>query len=343
MASPDDLRFQDFGGAGKDTKVNLDTDAEDGFTHKFEKFPHSARDDEEQLLGDGQGNKGQASFWTFRFYQQFFDVETDQVKTRILYSMFPKPGHSYLDYHVRPKPDLYGPFWVCVTLVFSIAISGNISNYLQTAGSGAKYVWKYDFHKVSYAATAVFFYVWVLPIFLYLVCAWKKSTQISFLEILCVYGYSLCIYVPISILWVIQVTWLQWLFVMVGSVLSGFVLIQSLWPSLKPAPSEDGPRSWSSWALVGVVAFLHLLLAIGFMMYFFHVPSSALAVGANPSPVDAVNPIPGSKSVQNPVPVAKAVESSRVSQVDTKRSVNERKLDVPKVNGTSQASNFTSN
>jgi hypothetical protein len=78
-------------------------------------------------------------------------------------------------------------------------------------------------------------------------------------------------------------------------------------------------------------------------MYFFHVPSSALAVGANPSPVDAVNPIPGSKSVQNPVPVAKAVESSRVSQVDTKRSVNERKLDVPKVNGTSQASNFTSN
>jgi hypothetical protein len=60
------------------------------------------------LLGDGQGNKGQASFWTFRFYQQFFDVETDQVKTRILYSMFPKPGHSYLDYHVRPKPDLYG-------------------------------------------------------------------------------------------------------------------------------------------------------------------------------------------------------------------------------------------
>ncbi len=52
---------------------------------------------------------------------------------------------------------------------------------------------------VSYAATAVFFYVWVLPIFLYLVCAWKKSTQISFLEILCVYGYSLCIYVPISV------------------------------------------------------------------------------------------------------------------------------------------------
>lgn len=27
---------------------------------------------------------------------------------------------------IRPNPDLYGPFWLCMTLIFTTAISGNI-------------------------------------------------------------------------------------------------------------------------------------------------------------------------------------------------------------------------
>ena len=38
-----------------------------------------------------------------------------------------------------------GPFWVCTTLVFMIAIAGNIANYIQTQGHD--YQWAYDFHK----------------------------------------------------------------------------------------------------------------------------------------------------------------------------------------------------
>lgn len=48
------------------------------------------------------------SFWTFEYYQQFFDVETTQVGSRILGSMLPRPGGNYLDSHIRPNPDLYG-------------------------------------------------------------------------------------------------------------------------------------------------------------------------------------------------------------------------------------------
>ncbi|CAG0920330.1 unnamed protein product [Notodromas monacha] len=223
------LIVSDFGGKNKDPSLTIDSDsAEDGYTHKFSNFPESAGDQDrlfgempfedlnfhalvarcrlkmnaflaEQLIENDGANQAAPSFWSFKYYQQFFDVETDRVKTRLIYSMMPKLGQSYLEYHVRPKPDLYGPFWVCVTLVFCIAISGNISNYLQTASIGKEYVWKYDFHKVSYAATAVFFYVWILPVFLYLAFAWKKSTGITFLEILCLYGYSLFIYIPISV------------------------------------------------------------------------------------------------------------------------------------------------
>ena len=43
--------------------------------------------------------------------------------------MLPRPSTTtdFLRRSIRPKPDLYGPFWVCVTLVFSVAISGKIN------------------------------------------------------------------------------------------------------------------------------------------------------------------------------------------------------------------------
>jgi len=59
-----------------------------------------------QLLKDGE--KKSASFWTFEYYQQFFDVETRDVFGRVLGSMTPLPSKRYLDQNIRPNPDLYG-------------------------------------------------------------------------------------------------------------------------------------------------------------------------------------------------------------------------------------------
>ena len=110
-------------------------------------------DDEEEGEG-GPSDWKTSNFWTFAFYQQFFDVDTADVKNRVLYSMVPMPGKSFLQYQVRPRPDLYGPFWVCVTLVFSIAISGNVAEYFQKSfdsPDGTNFKWHYDFHKVGLA------------------------------------------------------------------------------------------------------------------------------------------------------------------------------------------------
>lgn len=105
------------------------------------------------------------SIWSLEFYQQLFDVNTDQVLERVLWAMVPKPGVNYLQQYIQSKPDLYGPFWICVTLVFTIAISGNLASYLHNAASG--HVWKYNFHHVTMAGTAIFAYAWLLP-----TCLW---------------------------------------------------------------------------------------------------------------------------------------------------------------------------
>lgn len=90
--------------------------------------------------------------------------------------MIPRGNENYLVTHIRPRPDLYGPFWICVTLVFSIAISGNLSEYLQSPNS-KNHPWKYNFHIVSYAATAIFTYAWLLPLALWGALKWSVGQR----------------------------------------------------------------------------------------------------------------------------------------------------------------------
>ncbi|XP_041357181.1 protein YIPF1-like [Gigantopelta aegis] len=258
----DELQFQDFPHEVKESG--------EGQTHTFVDFPHSANSDDEdsdrtELLKE---EKKPANFWTFEYYQQLFDVDTHQVLRRILGSMTPIPGRNYLTHHIRPNPDLYGPFWICTTLVFTTAIAGNLANYLQSANMG--YQWRYNFQKVTFAATAIFCYWWLLPLALFGMMWWRGSrANYSFLEVISVYGYSLAIYIPISILWVIQVGWLQWLLVVVGTVLSGSVLLFTFWPAFK----EDTMRV--AGPVMAAIFIFHAALAAGFVLYFFYVPAAA--------------------------------------------------------------------
>lgn len=138
--------------------------------------------------GTGSGSGARLSFLTIEYYQQFFNVDTYMVLERIANSMIPKRASAnYLRMNIGENPDLYGPFWITVTLVcgadqlqylqclftnvfaplqiFSIAISGNIASYLQQANDS--YHWHYNFHLVSYAATCIFLYANILPAILW--------------------------------------------------------------------------------------------------------------------------------------------------------------------------------
>lgn len=220
----------------------------------------------------------QKSFWTIEYYQKYFDVDTKDVLERILASVTPKWDNS-LKHHLRTKPDLYGPFWICVTLIFTIAISGNVANYLQHAST--KYHWKYDFHLVSYAATTICLYVTLIPMMLWGLLKYtsittdieeleQENVTPGALELICIYGYSLFIYIPAAVLWSIQISFLQWLLVLVAAFISGSVLLLTLMPALRLSRHK-------LFLMIGIVS-CHLLLTAGFMLYFFHVPNTVPAL-----------------------------------------------------------------
>jgi len=214
--------------------------------------------DKTELLAE---QKKPPSFWTFEYYQKFFDVDTNQVLTRILYSMVPTYGRNFLTTKIRPTPDLYGPFWVCATLVFTIAISGNLASYFASEGQTH---WVYNFHKVTFAAVVIYSYAWIVPSALWGFLIWRgNNAGFMFLEIVCVYGYSLSIFIPISILWILPQDWLRWTLVSVGVVLSGAVLLLTFHRAV-----EDDDRKILILTLV-IIFLLHCTVAIGFKLYFF--------------------------------------------------------------------------
>ncbi|XP_077981243.1 protein YIPF1-like [Glandiceps talaboti] len=261
--SADELKFQDF----SDSNIEADRD---GQTHTFNNYPSDDDDDDNEGEDDDKKellseSRKPPSFWTFEYYQTFFDVETYQVFRRLVGSFVPKPSKNFRD-EVRANPDLYGPFWVCITLVFTTAITGDLSNYFATVGN-SDLEWHPDFKKVSIAATAIFCYWWLIAASVWGVLTWRRSQAgYGFLEIVCIYGYSLSIYIPISILYVIPVSWLQWVLLGLALVLSGTVLLLTFWPAVK----EDNRKI--AIGILVCIFLLHTLLAVGFKFYFFNAP-----------------------------------------------------------------------
>ncbi|CAH1775481.1 unnamed protein product, partial [Owenia fusiformis] len=341
-----ELQFQDIAHSASDQITNAENEQkEKEQTHTFKNFPTSGADDDgSDYEGDKAelltGEKKQPSFWAFEYYQGFFDVDTYQVLGRIGGSMLPHPKRNFLRSKIRPNPDLYGPFWICATLTFTTAIAGNLAGYIQTASAGNDYKWTYDFHKVTFAATAIFAYWWVIPTLLWALLRWRGSQAgYTFLEIICVYGYSLAIYIPISILWVIQVNWLQWLLVVLGMVLSGSVLIFTFWPAVR----EDDKKV--AYSTMGFILLFHGLLAVGFVLYFFHVPAVAPVVGPTaplvPEHIKKLNDTPTQHSevpqsanrVNNIVNIPNKMNDMVAKKPETTNQVNIQNVDAQEVTG----------
>ncbi|XP_075999352.1 protein YIPF2 [Genypterus blacodes] len=305
MASPNDLQFQEFeeaaellsadpgastlsmlgastsmtagggGGGGEDVKLDLSEDEE-------------GVEESSELLGGPKTNGG---FWTFEYYQSFFNVDTLQVLDRVKGSLIPLPGRNFIRHYLKSNPDLYGPFWICVTLVFSMAISGNLSTYLSQTGNLDSYS-RPQFHRVTIAAVVIFMYAWLVPIGLWGFLTWRQGSErqlggYSFLETVCVYGYSLFIYIPTSVLWILPFEPLRWILILVSVVISGSVLVLTFWPVVR-----DDTRMMAV-ATIATIVVLHVLLAIGCKLYFFQAADHAMQ---GPTTTPTIHITPSTKS-----------------------------------------------
>ncbi|PIC12618.1 hypothetical protein B9Z55_028280 [Caenorhabditis nigoni] len=236
-------------------------------------------DDNQSGTSTRKGN-----LFSFEYYQQFFDVETDQVVKRLMNSVVPT-HRNYIQDFLQPIPDLWGPFWVSVTLVFAIGIFGNLAQFIEN--DGAKGSYGSDFRMVTSASTLIFLYVVIVPLLLYGLL-WNRRSELlhPYVDLVCLYGYSLSIFIPVTFLWIVDIGWFRWALIFVSVGLSGTVLARAIWPAV-----QNDVNKMVAFGTIAVVVILHFLLAFTFKEFYFDAMHPAKSVAPVPVAPTTVAPL----------------------------------------------------
>ncbi|XP_078168756.1 uncharacterized protein LOC144563204 [Carex rostrata] len=217
--------------------------------------------------GSGSPDESQNSGWfrmfTIEAYKPYFDIDTSDVLERIRESLFPFKG-SFQE-KTAENPDLYGPFWICTTLIFVAAAIGAFVTYLERKWH--KKDWSYDINLVTWSFGLFYGYVLLVPLGLYLILKYF-SAPYGLVQLWCLYGYSLFVFIPATFLSVVPLEIFRWL--VVG--IAGFMSATFISVNMRAHISSAGER-W--FLIVAGIFLLQLALAVILKLYFFTVTVSS--------------------------------------------------------------------
>jgi len=190
-------------------------------------------------------------FWNIQYYSFLFNVDTKQVGHRVARALSPYPPNFFEV--ISANPDLYGPFWIATTLVFLMAAAGNVAAYFQhLKDSGSSEQWKFDIDKLSEAVGVIYGFITIIPLILWGFFKYKKI-PLTLMDVLCIYGYSFFVYIPISFLSVIPFDWIKWVMVGIATAISTSLIMSNFFKVLK-----------SNVFIAGIVALVLGLLHVAF-------------------------------------------------------------------------------
>ncbi|OZJ05080.1 hypothetical protein BZG36_02080 [Bifiguratus adelaidae] len=267
--------------------IEMDADSSPSFTAtienddglQFQNFATNAGTSGKMTAGSGSANfssspnffnphqniqdqaLGSRPIWTVEYYSKFFDVDTEQVLERCFKSLYPRD--NFLEV-LQDNPDLYGPFWISTTVVFSLFVTSSLAGSLAAFLAGKTVT--YDFTMLSFAVVLVYTYGLGLPI-LFWVALKYYGCQPSLLECVDLYGYSMTIWIPISVLCVIPIDILRWVLVAAGFAVSAIFLTKNLYAIISRTDAKTARILLIAiWAAHGIFA---LILKLYFFNYDF--------------------------------------------------------------------------
>ncbi|XP_010255944.1 PREDICTED: protein YIPF1 homolog [Nelumbo nucifera] len=225
--------------------------------------PRDADDTFSKPVSGSSSDESQPSGWLRIFsvaaYKPYFDVDTSDVLERVKESLFPFKGN--FSEKIASNPDLYGPFWICTTLIFVAASIATFVTYLARKLQNKE--WDYDIQLITWSAGLFYGYVTIVPLAVYFILKYF-SAPFGFVHLLCLYGYSLFVFIPASCLSVIPLEVFRWA---VAGV-AGFMSAAFVSLNLRAHIMSSGER----WILIVAGIFLlQLALAVMLKLYLFTV------------------------------------------------------------------------
>jgi len=180
--------------------------------------------------------------------------------------------------HNNKGPDLYAPIWITLTFIFLLSVTSNATAYLHSSNDD----FEYDITHLATSVILLFSFLIGLPTFFYLVlkCLLVRVNQhLSWVDLVCLYGYSLVPYLPATILCcLLPFTFLEWIFLLSATILSVLLILRNVSsPILQSSGSHA--RSYAS-AVLSAVMIFHVAFLLILKFGFYHHPRSRIV----PSP-----------------------------------------------------------
>ncbi|KAF9681607.1 hypothetical protein SADUNF_Sadunf05G0019400 [Salix dunnii] len=173
--------------------------------------------------------------FTIAAYKPYFDVDTTDVLERIKDSLFPFRG-TFTE-KTANNPDLYGPFWICTTLIFVAASIGTFVTYI--AHKLQKKEWNYDINLVTWSAGVFYGYVLVVPLALYVILKYFSAPS-GLVQLFCLYGYSLFVFIPALCFSVVPLEIFRWVIAGVAGLMSATFVALNLRAHIMSADIDNG-------------------------------------------------------------------------------------------------------
>jgi hypothetical protein len=221
-------------------------------------------DVETSKLDDSQGFReassqpaaAPAKWYRLAYYQPYFEVDTHIVLRRLRMSVCSLGSKSFFG---KRGPDLYCPFWIITTLIMCICIAGNMATFLTTTDHNE---WVRGISKVSTAASMLYGLVIFIPLACH--CVIKRyHSQMSYIELLSLYGYSWFLFIPASIVGIIPHKAFRAVVMIATALWSYYLLACNLKREAAEAPIQT--KYW----LAGVALSGHVVFVLSVLTYFY--------------------------------------------------------------------------
>ncbi|EGR34899.1 Yip1 domain protein [Ichthyophthirius multifiliis] len=162
------------------------------------------------------------------------------------------------------NPELYGPLWIYITLIFCLYASGNLSLYLQV--NKQDFQFKFSYLKIAF--TLVLMYAILVPSFVATLMKIFGNNGLSFFQTYCIYGYSLFVFIPVSILSVIPYTIVQICLFSYAVLASILFLINNFYKEINKLVQQEGQTSKKVIVLFTIIS-LQVVTMVLYKLYFF--------------------------------------------------------------------------
>ena len=212
----------------KDEALNMD---------EFEDFGDGDYNDGEHApLTGSAGNLPTASSsggssrhcWQLGYYQTYFNIEEQDVVARLKCALMAYRGTTIFDTHT--EPDLYGPFWIPATVSLTLFVVSNIAGFVSAwlrSGDEEGTPWVYDFGVLASSFSTMLSYVVGAPTVLWLALKWLGQ-PCRVVDLICIYGYSGAIWLPMTLMCIVPISWLRWIIVLVAFAYSSYFLFKNI-------------------------------------------------------------------------------------------------------------------